>query len=1023
MKYQKTVIAAAVAQIALLSSGSVWAQAQTTDTVDAAKKPGEQQAAVVVVSGQRAALQSAQKLKQNADEVVDSIVAEDIGKLPDRSITEVLSRVVGVTMDRSMPGDPQHMAVEGSGVAIRGLSYVASELNGRESFSAGGGHSLSFSDVPPELMAGVDVYKNPSAENIEGGISGLVNLRTALPFDFKGFKGSLIGSESYSSLRKGKPTPSGSLLLSNRWNTPFGEFGALVDVAKSKSNVRNDEMFVDPYYAYVNSAVPGKTVWMPKGAEWRQQAYDRDRKGDYAAVQWRPMKDLTASLTYFRSRYTEDWSEEALLSEEAAPYDIQVSNATWSPTNAFLSGTISNPLHQGINFNSDHRVSTRNSSTQDISLNVQWRVNSAWTVTNDFQRVVSRSAGFDSDVSTGIQLPSETIDLTGRQPKFTFSPSDIKYLGDPANYYWGYTMEHLDQREADSKAWKTDVKYSFDDPILRDIRFGVRLQNLNGLNQETDPSYNWQGVSFPWMVGWQIPHVAYINDPRFSGGTELSSFPNFFNGDVQIPQMWYPTDATSRSYPSSYAKLHTYHDILCNEQKAAQGWGTCDPWKPAGFANDPASINRQAEKTRAFYTQLRFGFDDLKYPIDGNIGLRYVKTNSDAFGYTVFKPNLPTFPQGANVTGTNLIPNIAAFASPQTFENSYHNLLPSLNLKMKASEQLQFRFAVAKSMSRPDFNQLQAYTSLSEGVRSTTTGGGTTGQPTNVTINGVSLTGAGTGNPNLRPTTATSEDLTAEWYFAKAGSLTFAAFNKDLKDIIVNQLYNYSVNDAGGTAHNFVVTGPANGAHGYARGLEIAYQQYYDFVPDWLRGIGTQASLTLVTSKRQLNNPVYSAWCTGGDGATNLNLAINGCDTNMQSFGDLPLQGLSKKTINLAVMYEKGPIQARLAYNWRSRFLLGVNNWGTRGTDAIDLNPNSANYGHTTSNNDQAYGLPLWQENYGQLDGSFFYQFTPKFRVGVEAQNLTNSMVKQTMTQHVGDLGHAWFVTGPRYSVQASYDF
>jgi outer membrane receptor protein involved in Fe transport len=122
-------------------------------------------------------------------------------------------------------------------------------------------------------------------------------------------------------------------------------------------------------------------------------------------------------------------------------------------------------------------------------------------------------------------------------------------------------------------------------------------------------------------------------------------------------------------------------------------------------------------------------------------------------------------------------------------------------------------------------------------------------------------------------------------------------------------------------------------------------------------------------------------------------------------------------------MYEHGPLQTRLAYNWRSRYLLGVNNWGTRGTDGIDLNPNSPNYGKTTSNNDQAYGLPLYQENYGQLDGSIFYQFTPKFRVGIEAQNLNDAMTKQTMVQHVGNLGHAWFVTGPRYSVQASYDF
>jgi TonB-dependent receptor len=1010
-RFQKTAIAAAVAQIAVLYSNAAWAQ--SADTTAA----GEPKAAVVVVSGQRAALQSAQKIKMDSDEVVDSIVAEDIGKLPDRSITEVLSRIVGVTMDRSAQGDPQHYAVEGSGISIRGLSYVGSQLNGRESMSAGGGHNLSFSDVPPELMAGVDVYKNPSAENIEGGISGLVNLRTAMPFGFKGFKGSISGSESLSTLRKGAPTPSESILLSNRWNTGFGEFGALIDMARSKTKVRNDEMFVDPYYPHVNSTVPGKTAWIPKGVEWRSQAYDRDRKGDYAAFQWRPIKDLTASLTYFRSRYTEDWSEQALLGQETNMFDIGVDKGVYSPTGAFLSGTISNPLHNGINYNTDHRVSKRQSTTQDIALNVEWRINSAWSVTNDFQRVMSHTAGLDSDVATGVQLPSQTVDFTGRQPKFTFSPGDIAFLGNPSNYYWAYTMEHLDKQAADSKAWKTDVKFSFDDPVLRDIRFGVRLHNLNGLNQNTNPSYNWQGVTQPWMVPWQIAHVASLSDPRFAGGTQLMAFPNFFNGDVSVPGVVFPTDAMARGYPGTYTTLHSYHDILCKEAGT-----TCEPWKAAGFANDPAAVNRQAEKTRAFYTQLRFGWDQLQYPIDGNVGLRYVKTTSESAGYTVFAPNLPTFPAGANVTGTDRIPNIAAFAAPQAFEQSYHNFLPSLNLRLKASDKLQFRFAIAKSMSRPDFNQLQAYTTLSESIRQTTTPG-VNGGPQTVTIDGVGLTGTGTGNPTLRPTTATSEDLTAEWYFAKAGSLTFAAFNKSLKDIVVNQMYNYDVKDKAGANHSFLVTGPANGAHGYARGFEIAYQQYYDFVPDWLRGIGTQASITVVNSKRQLNKSVYSAWCTGGEGADNLNLAINGCDTNMQSFGDLPLQGLSKKTINFAVMYERGPIQTRLAYNWRSRFLLGVNNYGTRGTDAIDLNPNSPTFNRVTTTNDQAYGLPLWQEAYGQLDGSIFYQVTPKFRIGLEAQNLTNSMVKQTMQQHVGMLGHAWFVTGPRYTVQASYDF
>jgi TonB-dependent receptor len=135
-----------------------------------------------VVVGQRAALESAQKRKQDAEEIVDSIVADDMGKLPDKSVTEVLQRMPGVTIDRTMNRqDPQQgvgdgimrFAAEGTGVSIRGMSYVRSELNGRDSFSANGGRSLSFEDVPPELMAGIDVYKSPSAEQIEGAVGGL----------------------------------------------------------------------------------------------------------------------------------------------------------------------------------------------------------------------------------------------------------------------------------------------------------------------------------------------------------------------------------------------------------------------------------------------------------------------------------------------------------------------------------------------------------------------------------------------------------------------------------------------------------------------------------------------------------------------------------------------------------------------------------------------------------------------------------------------------------------------------------
>src|SRR3954468_5091246 len=171
----------------------------------AAQNKDPQEMEEVVVSGIRASLESAQAIKKNADQVVDSITATDIGALPDRSVSEALQRIPGVTLQRTNANrDPARLASEGGGVFIRGLSWVRSETNGRDIFSANNGRDLSFEDVSADLLAGVDVYKNPSAELVEGGSGGIVNLRTRKPFDAPGHIIAFAGDANYADLRKKK---------------------------------------------------------------------------------------------------------------------------------------------------------------------------------------------------------------------------------------------------------------------------------------------------------------------------------------------------------------------------------------------------------------------------------------------------------------------------------------------------------------------------------------------------------------------------------------------------------------------------------------------------------------------------------------------------------------------------------------------------------------------------------------------------------------------------------------------------
>jgi TonB-dependent receptor len=985
-RFKRTAIAVAAGQIALLAGGAALAQTQPGQTPAGAN--------VVVVTGQRAALQSAQKIKQDADEVVDSIVADDIGKLPDRSVTEVLQRVVGVTIDRTMSkGDPEHYSVEGSGVNIRGLSYVRSELNGRDSFSANGGRSLNFEDVPPELMAGVDVYKDPSAEQIEGAVGGLVNLRTALPFDFKGRKFAASVDKTYSELKKGKTSPSGSVMFSNRWKTGFGEVGALIDLAYSESGTRTDAFQVEPYYPR-SDVVAGKTVWVPKGSQWRTLEFNRKRQGAYGALQWKKDATLNSSLTFFKSRYKMHWDEQAIFAQSNA-YNILVSpDATFDSKGGLLTGTLTDPADKGIGFGADTRSADRKSDTTDIAWHISWRPNSDWALDTDIQRIRATTTSFDSTVATGIQMPSETIDLRGDVPTLSFTDAQRAYLADPANYYWAFTMEHQDRSHAGEWAFRQDAKYTFDNPVLRDIRFGVRFTDRDAVTENSNPSYNWAAVSQTWQEGWDISGLAYLGDPRFSNGIQIHSFNNFFNNNTSVPKLVFPNVALATGYPGSYATLHSYHDILCHEQNGPNG--NCAAWKPATFGTDPSGTNDQSERTGAAFTQLRFGFDDLKYPVDGNVGLRYVKTQMTAHGYTVFTP----------ATSTKAgVPVFTAFSKKQDFSNDYNNVLPSLNLRLKATDKLQFRFAMATGISRPDFTDLQGYTTLSQNVDNTT------GQ--------VTYTGTGTGNPNLRPVRSHQFDLTGEWYFAPSGSVTVALFNKQLKDVIIKQSYGYDVADNTGKAYTYTVTGPVNGADGHARGAEIAYQQYFDMLPGWLSGFGVQANYTYVDSKTDLHQAVHSVYCSGGNTADNYNLNLNGCDVDGKTFGDLPLIGLSRQSYNLALLYDKGPLSARLAWNWRSKNLQNVNVNGTQGTDGTDTNPASP----TVGQHNVAWALPTWADSYGQLDASVFYNFTPDLSLGLEAQNLTDSKARQLMQQGVGFKGRAWFVSGPRYTVKLRYSF
>lgn len=949
----------------------------------------------ILVSGQRGSIQSAQFLKQNSEQIVDSIVSDDIGKLPDRSITEAIQRIPGVTIERFISiGDPEHFSAEGSGVAIRGMKHVRSELNGRDSFSASGGRSLSFEDVPAELMAGVDVYKNPSADMIEGGLGGTVNLRTKMPFDTDGQHIAVSASANYGDFAE-ETRPSFSVLYSNRWDTDAGEFGVLLDIASSEIATRTDGIFIRPFFGRTD-ITPGEVTWVPRGADWRTMNFERERLGSYGAFQWRPNDETEVYFTVFRSEYDMNWDEDAIFVSNDPWSTNPSSDAVYDENNVFVSGRFTNsappdwaPQVPGIPFGADTRITTRKSITTDYSGGIRWLPSDAWEVSTDLQYTESSTEALDNTVATGINLNYIDVDLSGRLPSIT---ADVNYLADPTNYYWGFAQPHVEDSDAEQLAWRADVQYNFESSPVKSIKFGVRLTDREANNIDT--SYHWQGIFQTWMTtAWDgALNVDEFGMPYMQDGSQmrLNTFSNFFRGDANLQGVvWAPSLDIAQGYPDSIVKLYAdaaaYADSLGHGRTDEDGnfipFSDFYPYELRD-KNDPQWLNVQKEKTYSAYALMRFGFDDLAVPVDGNIGVRVVQTESTSNGSLVYPNTVPQAPFG-NGQSESL-----------SVDNDYTNVLPSLNLRFKLSEELIARLAISKAIARPEFNQMQAYRVLDANLDQTS--------------GSWNLTAGSWNNPNLKPLEANQFDLSLEWYFNDAGGMAHLnLFHKSIEGIIRNQTVVEQYPDLNGTLQDYQVTQPVNAGTADINGFEIGYSQFFDQLPAPFDGLGLQFNYTYIDSSTDI--PV-------SDDPDNPGQAIAPLDTDGRDYlGELPYEGLSEHAYNIIGMYEKGSLSIRLAWSWRDEYLMSIGPNGFNGTD-----------GGLGASEGARWKLPVYSDASGQLDGSIFYRINDNLQVGLEMNNLTNEETRTIMKQNsdgAGDHYASYFVNDTRYALTLRANF
>lgn len=1063
------------------------AVAQQSDQSEQAAKSGDENIQEVVVTGLRRSLETSQEIKKNADVFVDSITAEDIGALPDRSVTEALQRVPGVSISRFAAGsDPDHFSIEGSGVVVRGLPQVRSELNGRDTFSANSGRFLSFSDVPPELLGGVDVFKNQSADLIEGGLAGTVNLRTLVPFDRDGQRFAASLEANYGDFAE-EVTPTGSVLWTNRWEAGSGEIGLLLNATYSQLKSRSDAVQISSFKEQARANLFGTDtpVYVPEGAAFRSQSYDRERLGYAGAFQWKNADDSHRfTLQFLRSDATTQWVETgseiatdiggqatqgagqgdgpgdlefALVDGYDAGYEGRVfthgvitSDAGWkedqrhdawgSDWNA--SGRDGRSPLWGLPSNNLLRGVDQEYMTQDIGANYKWTINEKFAVSFDAQYVKSTVTNLDLSLWTAnfqnvlidmrreipvVQfispLQTETGAALGTCPPgpVDFSSGCTPYMNsnapnmyDTFNNYWRAAMDHGEDSEGDEKAARIDFDWTLDAGYAKGLRFGVRASEREQDIRST--TWNWGALAETWggrgpvWLDENVDGVPNVNGlASYSGGgvvtgtySYVENFDNFFRGKTPVPS---PVRLYDGSVIGKGYEAVSNLALMIGDEWRALGADQSGHWVPLdqrlGTVNGsmflPQEINTTNEQVKSAYLMLKFGGeDDGGFNVSGNVGLRWVRTDFTALG-SLSAPSPGAFGAEEDCIPPDDLPpdappwNPPAFctafpdpvirqqvrgfangaASDYNADTSYDNWLPSLNVKMNLTDDFLLRFGFSKAMARPDLGLTRNYFRV---VVADTNDDGTWG--------GLR---AETGNGYLKPIRSTQFDLSAEWYFSKVGQLSLSLFHKELSDVWTNGFYEAVVENAG-VALPVSVAAPINSPEkGKMKGAELAYQQFFDRLPGFWSGFGVAANYTYIES----NGVPQAILDSSGTGGTASNIA-------RVNTGFLPLVNLSKDNLNAQLMYARGPVDARIAYSWRSKYLLTVR-------DVIT--PFS----------------PIYNEATGQLDASFLYSINDKVKIGFQAVNLLDEITKTSQVLEADEDGEltaprSWFLSDRRIS-------
>ncbi|RXK53590.1 TonB-dependent receptor [Oleiharenicola lentus] len=858
--------------LALLTVGWTPLFGQTTTPSESDKKNEEGVVTLdkLVVTGLRGSLTSAAEIKQSKMEIVDAIVASDIDKLPDINVSYALSRVPGVQLAHTFSG------LGGNGaVTIRGLNQITNTLDGRQVLTPGGiangtagvgvgQRNFDYSQIPSALIAGIDVYKTAAANQIDGGLGGLVNVRMRKPFDFPdGFGGGATVGTSYSSLHR-KNEQNYNVFGNATAKTDFGKIGLLVAVSDIATPWREDAIGIGNPIANTTVTTGVATALSSSGYNV-SSSYGRFKtNGSNTVLEWEPNERWQFYVGYNPNKWRNTQDTMQFTTALTAANSVAGSGVMFDGSNtAVRAASFANVTGTAYGLIRDLQ------NKLDMVFAGGRFAEGDLTVLFDANRFKSSNRFHNNLVFASVTIPSLSYDLAGEIPSVRIGGVSLQ---DPSVYRLNQVNYRLFPSNSEGKAARIDAEYN--------IKRGFLSKIVGGMRYSTTTSDNYPTGLF--LGSFTIPGTA----------NQLS----------QYPGLWRPTPVQDFFAGYSQPQIPAYLAGDTAIMRDANAF-----YKAYGATNTPdtsATVNRLSlfdieETTTAFYVMPQFSGTVGGYTVEGNFGLRAVQTKEDTNGF-----------QGPN----------SASAVPLNLQSSYWNYLPSFNGRVRLNDHLFFRAAFSKTITRPNFGSLSPSLTLNA-------------NPVNPALNSGSQ-----GNPDLKPIRGTNVDLSLEYYFNKSDLVYVAAFNKDVKGFIASFSEQRTYDGV-----TYVISTSRNLNPATIKGLEVGFQHFFSSLPAPFDGLGLQANYTYVDSSTPTT-------VTGAGTVTT------------------PLTNLSKRSYNIVAMYEKGPVSARLAYNYRADFVTGFAYFVNAGL------------------------LSQTMLGYADLDASFNYSLTKNLQFALQGVNLTNKL-------------------------------